>query len=86
MRVTKATIKKAIKELGFNIENFEINGNTIMTALEDMEEGNEQVNKIVEYLSNKGTEYHGFETGFGAWRYTFEAQSYSQKLATLNID
>lgn len=86
MKVTKATLKKAIKELGFDLEAFEISGNEIHTKLENVEKGNKQVKKIVKHLSDKGAIYHGFKAGWGAWIYRFEARSYSQELASLNID
>ena len=86
MKVTKTTIKKAIKELKFNLEDFEINRNEIETALEDVEKGNKQVKKIVKHLVDQGASYNGFKTGYGAWNYTFESRSYSQELASMNID
>lgn len=90
MRVTKATIKKAIKELGLNLEHFRISGNEIETALfEDgraTEFGNKLVDKVVKHLVDKGACYHGFMTGYHSWIIRFEKRSYSSELASMNID
>lgn len=47
MRVTKATIKKAIKELGLNVEHFRISGNEIETTLFEDGRATEFGNKLV---------------------------------------
>lgn len=93
MKVTKATIKKTIKELGFKVEDFQIEGGsvaTIETALfkegKAQEKGNKQVQKVVKTLSKQGADYYGFKTGYGAWFYRFQVQSWSSKLASMNID
>ena len=90
MRVTKATIKKAIKELGLKLEHFEIRGNQIETTLfidgRAAEFGNQLVEKVVQHLADKGAAYHGFMTGYRSWIYRFEARSYSSELASMNID
>lgn len=96
MKVTKATIKKAIKELGFNEEDFEISGSSKYSApsiesklIKDgrgTKKGNAQVQKVVKYLAKQDAPYYGFMTGYGNWIYRFESQSWSSKLASMNID
>jgi hypothetical protein len=94
MKITKATVKKAIKELGFNVEDFVIEGGgsapRIETALikdgRAMEKGNKQVRKVAKHLAKQGASYYGFTTGYNAVHYKFEQMSYSTRLAFDNID
>jgi predicted RNA binding protein YcfA (HicA-like mRNA interferase family) len=87
MKVTARTIKKAIKELGFNEANFEISGNEINTALENHRLGNIQVKKVVRHLTKQGATYYGFLMGYGAWLYRFnESRTYTHELVSMNMD
>ena len=88
-KITKASIKKVIKELGFELENFKINKNEIETVrYNNIELGNEEVEKIVKYFSDKGYKYYGRKWGWGAWNYVFDEKpyDYSEELVMLNID
>jgi hypothetical protein len=86
-KVGKVQIKKAIKELGFDIENFQIHKNEIETArTDDFELGNEEVRKVVYHLADQGATYHGFKAGYGAWIFRFEARSYTSELVSMNMD
>lgn len=95
MKVTKATVKKAIKELGFKVEDFEITScgsaprimtNKFNSEGRVMKSGNAQVKKVVNHLSKQGADYYGTMTGYGAWVYKFETMSHSTRLAFNNID
>jgi histidine ammonia-lyase len=89
-KVTKATIKKAIKELGFNVDDFQIQTSgsapRIETALTNIKKGNAQVRKVVKHLTQQGANAYGIQTGYGSWVYKFEAMSHSTQLALANID
>jgi hypothetical protein len=87
MKVTARTIKKSIKELGFDEQNFEVSGNEINTTLENLRLGNIQVKKVVRHLVKQGATYYGFLMGYGAWLYRFnESRTYTQELVSLNMD
>lgn len=96
MKVTKATIKKAIKELGLNVENFEIHGSSKYTdaSIESTrikdergtKKGNAEVTKVAKHLAKAGASYYGYMTGYNNWILKFGYESYSSKLARMNID
>lgn len=86
MKVTKRQIQKAIKELGFRLEDFEVGNGTIETALNDVRKGNRQVMKVVKALTSRGAEAYGFRTGYGSCVYRFEKVSQSRILAMNNVD
>ncbi len=78
--VTSRTIKATIKNLGYNLDDFEVRGNEI--------EGQEnQTDKVVNTIVNAThSDCHGFKTGYGSWIYRFERQSELSRLAAMNID
>ena len=91
-KVTRATVKKAVKESGYPFINFNIDSNNlgveIETALENKEKGNKQVKKIVKILETYGNiKYVAFRTGYGAWVYRFNAYwTNTDELIRNNID
>jgi hypothetical protein len=86
MKITRATIKKCIKDLGLNLENFNISGNEIETARDNVAAGNVEVKRVVKVLAAKGAAYNGFKTGYGSWIFRFEAKTELSKLVSMNID
>ncbi len=91
-KVTKATVKKAIKESGYQFINFNLDSNNLgvelETALEDSAKGNEQVKEIVSILETYGNiKYVSFKTGYGALIYRFNAYwTATDELIRNNID
>ncbi len=86
MKIKVAAIKKQIRELGYNVEDFDILGGRIETRLTQndasMDRGNQQVERVVEVLcAAQSCEWHGGYTGYGTLWARFGPEPEESKLA-----